>query len=131
MVKHNIDIAWLRCECGHRSTPPSEVNAIAHEMDFYKVVEETPVPVVEGELAKQPVVKSKLSATDEQKIKTDTEKEFKGNTVNIVAEANKKIAKFARSYCTVKQKSATKLEESDHIILGCPNCGKTLFEVKY
>jgi hypothetical protein len=136
MAKHNIDIAWFRCECGHRSTPPSEVNAIAHEMEFYRVVEELPpvpipIHIVEGEVAKQPAVKSKLSAVDEQKIKTDTEKEYKGNGVCVVEEGNKKIAKFNRSHSVVKLKSATKLEESDHIVLGCPNCGRTLYEVKY
>lgn len=116
-MKHKIDIASFRCECGHRSTPPAEVNSICHEMDFYKVVE---------------VLPSKLTPTDDQKIKSDVEKEFKGNTVRIVQEANRKVAKFNRSYCRVKQQSnADSLAESDHIVLGCPNCGRTLFEVKY
>jgi len=59
------------------------------------------------------------------------EARLKGNNVSVQFEDDHEITRVDISYAIVLFQSASLLEESDHIILGCPVCDEVLYEVRW
>ena len=135
MVQRRIDIARFECpKCGHWSTPPEAVNAFPHQMETYEAIEATVIP--------DPQTTEIFKETLEEQHKgnefeiTAARKETAGKnelglSVEVEPEAYVKVIKVARSYCHVGFQSHTNLEESNHIVLNCPNCETKLYEVRW
>ena len=127
-MARSIDIAKFTCpNCSHISTPPEAINAIPHQMEKYEVA-------IANDL------EEKLKDVKEQaKMIADLKKKHNGNDFSIDCTMDnpdrklkdKKVIRVQRSYSKVALQSGTVLEESDHIILACPQCNTTLYEVKF
>lgn len=127
-----IDLASFTCSnCGHRSTAPDAVNAFAGQMEERAAAELSP-SLPRGETT--------IDADTESKI-ADLKQRYKGNDFVVETRMkpdpddktksviDKKIVRFVRSYANVKEQSGSALEDSDHIVLACPQCGAQLYEV--
>lgn len=127
-----IDLACIECvKCGHRSTAPEAINSYGHQMEIYAVEEikrEEKEQLVDGKLTK--IIVEVDSTLEDQQKKQQIEGEHPGNVITARKEGDKKVWRFARSYCKAEF-DKTSLEESDNIILKCPQCDQELYRAKW
>ncbi len=141
----SIDIASFTCgKCGHRSTPPEAINAMPNQMDVYAMIE--PQEIIKESAAvggvssapitvplPPPIITLDVDSANQKanRIKLDLEKKMPSNSISVITAGNgTRVVRIARSYAKATF-DKTVLEESDHIVLNCPNCNQLLYEVFY
>jgi hypothetical protein len=136
LVQRRIDIARFECgTCGHWSTPPEAINAFPEQMEDYSAIEATILPDPETtEIFKETLEEQHKgnAFAIHQKRKEGIPSEGELDLApELEPESYIKVIKVNRSYCKVAVQSHTNLEESNHIVLACPNCDTTLYEVRW
>ena len=133
-----IDVSHFECPgCGHLSTPPEEINTIPHQMETYEEIEAIHVPKPEDEqIFKQTLEQYHYGNDfDIQPIQKPDADKIIPEPLKLKPELAPKLftkrIQVQRSYAEVKEQSSTLLEESDHIVLSCPQCHQTLYEVNW
>lgn len=129
-----IDVASFECPtCGHKSTPPEEVNAFAHQMENYGAFDGVDVP----DKTTENILLQTLNMehygnyfTIETVRKPETIGELDLNP-ELAPDMYTKVITVERSYAEVTVQSDTMLEDSKHIVLSCPQCHAFLYEVRF
>lgn len=122
-----INIAHFTCvRCGHRSTTPEAINAIAHQMDTYAVLPATGLP---NQVAEQARIAT-LQAKHKGNAFTIETRSKPHPTIPSQQVPDIKTIRIARSYAKAEH-DATELAESNHITLKCPQCDAVLYEVTW
>lgn len=135
MVKRRIDIARFECPtCGHWSTPPEAINAFPQQMEKYTELEAVQLPDSDADSALMNELNLNHYGNDfqiEAVRKADVAEQDLILNPELAPESYTKVVKVERSYCEVAYQSDTFLDESNHIVLSCPQCHAQLYEVKW